>query len=82
VSDKLNEMWQALEAHKPKPKCAEAWSAMCKERTYEAARAAYYAAPEGSAAVAAAAAAEAAAAAWATEDYAQKAINAIKGVKP
>jgi len=33
VSAKLDEMWAALEAHKPKPEYAEAWATMCKERT-------------------------------------------------
>jgi len=79
---KLDEMWAAFEAHEPDASYADAWRVMCKERTYDAARVAYYAAPEGSAAVAAAGAAEAAAAAWATEHYAQKAIDTIREVKP
>ena len=33
MSDKLTEMWQALEAHEPDPAYAEAWATMCKERT-------------------------------------------------
>ena len=33
MSAKLNEMWAALEAHKPKPEYAEAWATMCRERT-------------------------------------------------
>ncbi len=90
MSDKLTEMWAALEAHKPKRSYAKAWRVMCKERTYEAVEAAYRAAPAGSAAEAAAA--WAAAAAWearrraaatsAADAYAQRAINAIKEVKP
>jgi len=78
----IDEMWAAFEAHEPEPAYAEAWATLLKERTYDAARVAYYAAPEGSAAVAAAAAAEAAAAAWATEHYAQQAIDALREVKP
>jgi hypothetical protein len=77
-------MWAALEAHKPEPAYAEAWRVMCKERTEEAARAAWDAAPEGSAAKEAAWAA-----AWwvpkaARADlYAQHAIDALKReVKP
>jgi hypothetical protein len=77
---KLDEMWQALEAHEPDPAYAEAWRVMCKERTWAAAWAAYWAAPEGSAAARAAVAV-----AWAAgvdaakaDDYAQRAIDAIK----
>jgi hypothetical protein len=33
VTAKLDEMWAALKAHKPKPEYAEAWASMCKERT-------------------------------------------------
>ena len=40
MSAKLDEMWAALEAHKPKPKYAKAWATMCKERTKAAAWAA------------------------------------------
>ena len=29
----IDEMWAALEAHKPKPEYAEAWATMCRERT-------------------------------------------------
>ncbi len=54
MSTKLDEMWDALEAHKPAPEYAEAWQRMCKERTYDAARAACWAAPYSSAASAAA----------------------------
>jgi hypothetical protein len=77
---KLDEMWAAFEAHEPDASYADEWATMCKERTYEAARAAYYAAPVGSAAAAAADAATA----WAAADhYAQQAIDAIKReVKP
>ena len=96
MTAKLDEMWQALEAHEPKPAYAEAWATMCRERTYEAARAAYWAAPEESAARAAAEAVwdaltvhkafnNAAYAARITAKvdlYAQRAIDAIKGVKP
>ncbi len=81
MSAKLAEMWAALEAHKPKPEYAKAWATMCKERTYDAARSACYAAPVGSAAWWAAAAWAAATAASANY-YAQKAIDAIKEVKP
>jgi len=88
VTTKLDEMWQALEAHQPKPEYAEAWATMCQERTEEAAWAAYHAAPIESAARAAAMAA--ARASWAAAEaaswvgaYAQEAINAIKRkVKP
>ena len=87
---KLDEMWAALEAHKPKRGYAKAWRGMCKERTEEAIRAAYYAAPEGSAAkeaalsalVAADAAAVAARVAREADQAAQDAIDAIKEVKP
>jgi hypothetical protein len=86
VTTKLAEMWAALEAHKPAPEYAEAWATMCRERTEDAAWAAYHAAPEGSAAKAAAVAAARAKAAWAkaarVDRYAQEAIDAIKEVKP
>jgi hypothetical protein len=83
VSDKLNEMWAALEAHKPKPEYAEAWATMCKERTYDAVAKAYEAAPVCSAAEAAAKWALTAFEAQArTDRHAQKAINEIKEVKP
>ena len=85
MTTKLDEMWAALEAHKPKRGYAKAWRVMCKERTYEAVEAAYRAAPAGSAAeVASRAAAWATGEAWeaATEHYAQEAIDAIKEVKP
>ncbi len=92
MSDKLTEMWAALEAHKPAPEYAEAWATMCKEQTWLAAAAAARTAAE------AAEAAEAAAwAAWAVvfksyptdaeeaalaDEFAQEAIDAIKEVKP
>jgi len=79
VSAKIDEMWAALEAHKPKRSYAKSWRVMCKERTYDAARVAYYAAPAGSAAEAAALKAMSAVEA---DEYAQQAINAIKEVKP
>jgi hypothetical protein len=77
MSTKLDEMWAALEAHKPKRGYAKAWATMLKERTCAAAWAAHHAAPAGSAAWWAAAA-------WATaaDRHAQRAIDAIKGVKP
>ena len=100
VTDKLDEMWAAFEAYKPKADAdghGESWRVMCRERTQEAAEAAWYAAPKKSAvraaAWAAAEAAEAAAvaaalpkaeawgAAWA-DRYAQEAIDAIREVKP
>jgi hypothetical protein len=78
----IEKMWAALEAHKPAPEYAEAWQRMCRERTEDAAWAAHYAAPEGSAAWWAAAAG--AAAAWAeaarVERYAQDAIDAMREV--
>jgi hypothetical protein len=40
VTDKLNEMWAALEAHEPQRGYSEAWGRMLKERTEEAAEAA------------------------------------------
>ncbi len=84
MTTKLDEMWAALEAHKPAPEYADAWATMLKERTYDAAWAAHYAAPEGSAAWWAAAAW--ATAAWAeaarVERYAQDAIAKATEVKP
>jgi hypothetical protein len=84
-------MWAAFEAHKLDASYADEWETMLKERTRVAAAAAYRAAPKRSAAhlaavlaaMAAEAAADAAAALRAADDYAQKAINAIKReVKP
>ena len=87
MTDKQAEMWAALEAHKPAPEYADEWATMCKERTYEAARAAYYAAPEGSASASAAEAAwdavtETTLAASRAERHAQQAIDALREVKP
>ncbi len=84
MSDKLDEMWAALEAHKPAPEYADEWRAMCRERTDDAAWAAYCVAPEGSAARAAGLAALAASREAAQADrYAQRAIDALKKkVKP
>ena len=76
--NKLDEMWTALEAHKPAPSYAEAWQMMIKERTREAARAAARAA---SAAAARAAAASAADAAWAAAWAAARADRAAR-IKP
>jgi hypothetical protein len=78
VSDKLNEMWAALEAHKPTPEYAEAWATMLKERTAVVMRTAARAAEDAGVAGAAGAAW---AAAWAYH-FAQRAINAIEEVKP
>jgi hypothetical protein len=80
VSDKLDEMWAAFEAHKPDASYADAWATMCKERTRDAMRVVYCVAPKRSAAWAAAIAA--AEVAWATEHYAKRAIDAIRKVKP
>jgi len=83
MTTKQDEMWAALEAHKPKRGYAKAWRVMCRERTEAAAEAAWDATPEGSAAEAAAeVAAEAAAAARAADEYAQRAIDALREVKP
>ena len=84
---KLDEMWAALEAHKPERSYAKAWRVMLKERTSDATSAAYDAAPAGSAAKEAALSALVAAMyaeeAWAAERYAQEAIDALKQeVKP
>jgi hypothetical protein len=80
VSDKLNEMWAAFEAHKPvRLREAKAWERMCRDRTYDAVAKAYEAAPVWSAAEAAARWALTAVEAQATTDrHAQEAINAIK----
>ncbi len=78
MSDKLTEMWAALEAHKPKRKYAEAWRVMCRERTADAA------ADAGRAAESAgffSAMSAAYSTAWAVR-YAQRAIDAIEEVKP
>jgi hypothetical protein len=79
-------MWAAFEAHEPKPKYAEAWQRMLKERTQAAVVAVYYATPVGSAAKAAAW--WAAEAVWGAVDAAtadrraQRAIDALREVKP
>jgi hypothetical protein len=80
----IDEMWAALEAHKPAPEYAEAWATMLRERTYEAVEAAYRAAPIKSAAGLAALSAGAAmlSAAALRLAFAQEAIDAIKEVKP
>jgi hypothetical protein len=83
VTDKQAEMWAAFEAYQPQADAdghGESWRVMRRERTRDAALAAYCAAPAGSAAEEAARAAWAAAA-WA-DNRAQEAIDAIKGVKP
>ena len=87
---KLDEMWAAFEAHEPKRGYAKAWPTMLKERTYDAARVAYWAAPYGSAASDAAwwaswaadAAEEPEGAAASADEYAQQAIDALREVKP
>jgi hypothetical protein len=84
VSAKLDEMWAALEAHKPKRSYAKAWRVMLKERTAKAADAACDAAPAGSVAHAAwyAYSALFVAGHRSTDYHAQRAIEAIKEVKP
>jgi len=85
VSDKLNEMWQALEAYKPKPKCAEAWQRMCKERTIGAAMMAEGAAmlaEDDNAEVAAYLASNSLRSFRDADDWASRAIDAIKEMKP
>jgi len=89
MTDKQAEMWAAFEAYQStadKDGHGESWRVMCRSRTYEAALAAYYAAPEGSAAKEAAwVAAEAVWGAVAADRHAQEAIaaiDAIKEVKP
>ncbi len=86
MSTKLDEMWAALEAHKPNPEYADAWQRMLKERTVASVWAAYDAAPKR-AAVKNAVVTVAAAVAWAAvpeaaDHYAQEAIDEIKEVKP
>jgi hypothetical protein len=78
MSTKLDEMWAALEAHKPDASYAEAWRVMCKERMADAA------ADAGRAAESAgffSAMSAAYCTAWAVR-YAKSAIDAIKEVKP
>ena len=80
---KLDEMWAALEAHRPKLDYAEAWGRMCRERTIGAANEA-----EGAAMLAGGVDAENAAflAGLAlrsmrdANEYAESAIDAIRGV--
>jgi hypothetical protein len=66
VSAKLDEMWAALEAHKPDASYADAWATMLKERTVASVWAAYDAAPKR-AAVQNAVVTVAAAVAWAAD---------------
>ncbi len=81
LSETLIEMWATLEEHEPESSYADAWSRMLKERTLDAMRVAYYAAPRGSAA--AAAAEWAWSAAKAADLNAQRAIDALRReVKP
>jgi hypothetical protein len=83
MNTKLDEMWAALEAHKPKRGYAKAWRVMLKERTEYAAWSAAWAADTAAwAANAAETAAWAANAARKADHYAQFAIDAIKKVKP
>jgi len=84
VSAKLDEMWTALEAHKPERlRAAKAWERMCRDRTYDAVAKALEAAPVWSAAEMAARWALTAIEAQARADrHAQKAIDALKEVKP
>lgn len=87
VTDELDKMWAALEAHQPATSYAEAWAIMLRERTQEAARAAAYAADaawaESPARASSVAARAAEGAAWAAgaADAAQRAINVIRGVQ-
>jgi len=93
MTTKLDEMWTAFEAHKPKPEYADAWATMLKERTEAAIKDVYdaaFAKPETWAWVAASAAriaVDAAAIAAmkkkVAKRYAQEAIDTIKReVKP
>jgi hypothetical protein len=85
VSAKLDEMWAALEAHKPKPKCAESWQRMCKERTIGAAimaEGAAMLAEDNNAEVAAYLAANSLRSFRDADDWAARAIDALKEVKP
>jgi hypothetical protein len=91
MSAKLDEMWAALEAYQPTANAdghGESWRVMCRERTTEATRWAYYVADyyvaEGSAADAAwyAYSALFVARHRSTDYHAQRAIDAIKEVKP
>ena len=85
MSDKLTEMWAALEAHEPKRGYAKAWATMCRERTIGAANEAEGAAmlaEDGDAEVASWLTANALRAARDANDWADRAIDAIKEVKP
>ncbi len=85
MSAKLDEMWAALEAHKPAPEYAEAWERMCRERTIGAANDAEGAAmlaENGDAEVAAWCAGNTLRAVRQANDWAERAIDAIKEVKP
>jgi predicted nucleotidyltransferase len=90
VSDKLDEMWAAFEAHEPAPEYADAWATMLKERTRESMWAAHYvvvgsgskALASWAAVMAATEAAKAAESAAAADRYAQQAIDALREVKP
>lgn len=82
---KIDEMWAALEAHKPRPEYAEAWATMCRERTIGAANEAEGAAmlaENGDAEVAAWLAANALRAIRESNDWADRAIDAIREVQP
>lgn len=96
MTDKLNEMWAALEAHKPRPSYAESWATMLKERTPESMREAWRNSPTSSvvrdamscAVYAVALVKEMAENTWRKEpwdvvnQHAQMAIDALKEVKP
>ena len=78
MSNKITEMWAAFEAHEPDASYAEAWATMLKERTADAA------ADAGRAAESAgffSAMSAAYSTAWAVR-YAQRAIDALREVKP
>jgi cytochrome c553 len=85
MTTKLDEMWAAFEAHKPTPAYAEAWQRMCKERTIGAAMMAEGAAmlaEDDNAEVAAYLAANSLRSFRDADDWALRAIDAIKEVKP
>jgi len=88
MTDKLDEMWAALEAYQSQADedgHGDSWRVMCRDRTEEAARAAWKAAPVGSAVEEAAMAAEravyAARVSARVAINAQEAIDAIKEAK-
>ena len=97
MTDKLDEMWEALAEHQPAPSYAEAWQMMIKERTQAAAwnaeaYAARAAARATSAAARATSAAEAARAARTAtraaaeeaamvREHGKRAIDTIRGVQ-